>query len=70
MMEDITVIGQSNVPSPAGRHHPRARFMIRGILVMKGYFKNPAATVLRRLRAGYFPFPGDLFWRCKHPNGQ
>jgi fatty-acyl-CoA synthase len=64
MMEDITVMDSqmSQVPLDGAT---QGEIMIRGNSVMKGYFKNPAAT--REVFAGGYFHSGDL--AVQHPNG-
>jgi len=64
MMEEITVMDSemAQVPLDAAT---QGEIMIRGNSVMKGYFKNPAAT--RAAFAGGYFHSGDL--AVQHPNG-
>ena len=64
MMEEITVMDSemAQVPLDAAT---QGEIMIRGNSVMKGYYKNPAAT--RAAFAGGYFHSGDL--AVQHPNG-
>ncbi len=64
MMEDVTVLDENMQQVPMDGT-TQGEIMIRGNPVMKGYFKNPKAT-LKELSGDYF-HSGDL--AVQHPNG-
>ena len=64
MMEDITVMDSSMAQVPMDAS-VQGEIMIRGNSVMKGYYKNPEATV-EAFAGGYF-HSGDL--AIQHPDG-
>ena len=63
-LEALDVVGQGDVPVPADGK-TMGEVVMRGNVVMKGYFRNPAATDAA-LRDGWFR-SGDL--GVKHPDG-
>lgn len=64
MMEEVTVLDKNMQQIPMDGT-TQGEIMIRGNAVMKGYYKNPEATV-KELSGGYF-HSGDL--AVQHPNG-
>ena len=64
MMEEITVLDEQ-MAQVARDGTTQGEIMIRGNVVMKGYFKNPSAT-REAFEGGYF-HSGDL--AVQHPNG-
>ena len=64
MMDEVTVLDKNMQQVPMDGT-TQGEIMIRGNPVMKGYFKNPEAT-LKELSGGYF-HSGDL--AVQHPNG-
>ncbi|MEM9392949.1 MAG: AMP-binding protein [Pseudomonadota bacterium] len=64
MMEDVTVLGDDMQQIPMDAQ-TTGEVMIRGNAVMKGYFRNPEAT-LEAFAEGYF-HSGDI--ALQHPNG-
>jgi fatty-acyl-CoA synthase len=63
-MEEVTVLGDDDVPVPRDGG-TLGEIAHRGNGVMKGYYKNPAATA-EAFRGGYFR-SGDIAFR--HPDG-
>jgi fatty-acyl-CoA synthase len=64
MMEDVTVMDDHMVQIPMNAQ-ATGEVMMRGNAVMKGYYKNPAATE-EAFAGGYF-HSGDI--ALQHPNG-
>lgn len=65
MMEDITVMDPDTMTQIPRDSATVGEIMIRGNAVMKGYFKNPAATT-ESFAGGYF-HSGDI--AMQHPDG-